>query len=528
MNPANGDEVDRLSDDSEMPMGGTGVGALLRASRERHGEALADVARTLKIRYPYLEAIEGGNFTALPGATYAIGFVRAYSSHLGLDSEEVVRRFKVESAGGGAKQELSFPTPVAETGIPGGAVVLIGLVVSVMAYGAWYLSTTRDGFFTEMVSPIPERLSALLNGDETDRKQNPANQPVERLVSGSPPPESERATSPMADVQNPVGEVAAAATKMDPPATVVPAPAETTPLTGSSTFALAEPVDNLPVPMAPIDKPAVKSVKVDDHTLQPAANLASAPGAMPKPVIVPVPQSEPVVPPRPDIASPPPPSADGLPLSTRKEASKPAVKVTVPVPVPVPVAPPATTSKAPPTMPAHTAPISPVSGSVPGSPAKVARHSESSDKVSLPGAVPSAPLPAPPPAQPPAQPPTRPIAEPASASPDATGQGNANEPAIEVAAAPAPFRIVIKASGDSWIQIRDKVSEKMLLTRLLQAGEQYNVPDRKGLVLLTGNAGALHIQVDGEPVPSIGGAGVVRRDVALDPARLKAGTAISR
>jgi len=50
-------------------------------------------------------------------------------------------------------------------------------------------------------------------------------------------------------------------------------------------------------------------------------------------------------------------------------------------------------------------------------------------------------------------------------------------------------------------------------------------PDRPGLKLLTGNAGALEILVDGETVPSIGPVGRVRRDVALDVARLRDGTA---
>ena len=67
----------------------------------------------------------------------------------------------------------------------------------------------------------------------------------------------------------------------------------------------------------------------------------------------------------------------------------------------------------------------------------------------------------------------------------------------------------------------------MLVTRLLAAGDSYEVPNRPGLVLLTGNAGALEIIVDGAAVPSIGGNGVVRRGVALEVERLKDGTAVT-
>ncbi len=78
---------------------------------------------------------------------------------------------------------------------------------------------------------------------------------------------------------------------------------------------------------------------------------------------------------------------------------------------------------------------------------------------------------------------------------------------------------------DSWIQVRDDSINRLLMTRLLRAGDVYHVPDRPGLKLLTGNAGALEILVDGETVPSIGPVGRVRRDVALDVARLRDGTA---
>ena len=52
---------------------GPTVGALLQASRQRLGEELTDVASMLRIRLPYLVAIEAGRHQELPGATYAVG-----------------------------------------------------------------------------------------------------------------------------------------------------------------------------------------------------------------------------------------------------------------------------------------------------------------------------------------------------------------------------------------------------------------------------------------------------------------------
>ena len=100
-----------------------------------------------------------------------------------------------------------------------------------------------------------------------------------------------------------------------------------------------------------------------------------------------------------------------------------------------------------------------------------------------------------------------------------------SRPSREFGAENDDSRILVRARMDSWIQVRDDSINRLLMTRLLRAGDVYHVPDRPGLKLLTGNAGALEILVDGETVPSIGPMGRVRRDVALDVARLRDGTA---
>ena len=60
---------------------------------------------------------------------------------------------------------------------------------------------------------------------------------------------------------------------------------------------------------------------------------------------------------------------------------------------------------------------------------------------------------------------------------------------------------------------------------MLKAGETYRVP-RSGLILRTGNAGALEVMVDGKPAPALGTLGTLRRNVTLEPDALRAGTAV--
>jgi hypothetical protein len=82
-------------------------------------------------------------------------------------------------------------------------------------------------------------------------------------------------------------------------------------------------------------------------------------------------------------------------------------------------------------------------------------------------------------------------------------------------------RIVIEVTKDSWLQIRD--GDRVLLDKVLHPGDSYRVGDRSGLVMRTGNAAGLDIEVDGHRTPPI--KGTVRNQIALDPDRLVAGTA---
>ncbi len=82
-------------------------------------------------------------------------------------------------------------------------------------------------------------------------------------------------------------------------------------------------------------------------------------------------------------------------------------------------------------------------------------------------------------------------------------------------------RIVVIATADSWVQVRGPGGE-LLLTRVMHGGDRYLVPDRDDLTMLTGNAGALEIVVDGTAIAPIGEVGAVRRDISLNADRMLA------
>ena len=86
-------------------------------------------------------------------------------------------------------------------------------------------------------------------------------------------------------------------------------------------------------------------------------------------------------------------------------------------------------------------------------------------------------------------------------------------------------RVIIRAIGTTWVEIRDQLKGEVLLSRLLYPGDRYLMANREGLIMLTGNAGGLEISVDGDIVPSIGPSGAVRRNILLDPDALAEGRA---
>lgn len=105
-----------------------------------------------------------------------------------------------------------------------------------------------------------------------------------------------------------------------------------------------------------------------------------------------------------------------------------------------------------------------------------------------------------------------PVIESADYRPREYGQANADS------------TITLRALEESWVQVTGRNNE-LLLTRILRPGDVYHVPNRSGLMLMTGNAGGIEILVGDKLAPSLGEIGKVRRQVLLDPEKLLAGTA---
>lgn len=129
-----------------------------------------------------------------------------------------------------------------------------------------------------------------------------------------------------------------------------------------------------------------------------------------------------------------------------------------------------------------------------------------------------------PPQAPPAPAPpvaTRTIFPAASATPDTLDPPAADSSSTKVARTdPSGGKIVVQATADAWIQVRDG-DGRQILSRLLHKDDSWVAPDMPGLSLTTGNAGGIEILVDGVVMPALGRSGDVRKNISLSADSLR-------
>jgi transcriptional regulator with XRE-family HTH domain len=76
------------------------LGEIFREMRLYRGLDIEDLAQVTRVRASYLSAIEQMALDQLPSRPFALGYVRAYATALGLDSDMAAARFKVEAPDG--------------------------------------------------------------------------------------------------------------------------------------------------------------------------------------------------------------------------------------------------------------------------------------------------------------------------------------------------------------------------------------------------------------------------------------------
>ena len=243
------------------------VSQILQRAREDYGQDLRSVSDSLRIRYIYLLAIEEGRFNDLPGATYAVGFVRTYADYLGLDSEEIVRRFKAEVKDLDGSTQLVFPVPKPEGKIPGGAIILISLLLVGVAYGGWYVLSQNEGSLVEIFSGEEDAETGVAALPEGAPEEQPAATDAEPETA--PAPET---TENGAPAQQQSGQAAVETLPEDDPVeTEVLPPLDGSQEGGSETATAEAPAAGTEAPEAAAAEPAEEDPAEEEAAADPPA-----------------------------------------------------------------------------------------------------------------------------------------------------------------------------------------------------------------------------------------------------------------
>ena len=156
------------------------IGGILRDAREAANATLDDISALLKIRSDHLQALENDDFERLPGSVYAIGFIRTYATHLGLNAGELIERYKAAVAV--PHLEDQGPNPQTETEpISGALKISIGVAAVFVVYILWLIAggagdDDNNSRFAETAAPARE---VPIDGRQQRRRHNrPANQTV--------------------------------------------------------------------------------------------------------------------------------------------------------------------------------------------------------------------------------------------------------------------------------------------------------------------------------------------------------------
>ncbi|KJH80519.1 RodZ domain-containing protein [Stutzerimonas stutzeri] len=238
----------------------TNPGETLRTARENKNWTLSSVAKQLNLSERSLSQIEAGDFSQLPGHTFARGYVRAYAKLLGLDQNRLVQQFDQHTgtdATGSSVNSLGHidePVRLSRSMVRFFTLILT-LAIAVGAFLWWQDRTTRNEA-SRAVAPL-ERIEVEAADGTTeihllDRADEPAElatgEPTDSTPSTTddeaqdsdeqtlPPDEQPEAEAPIDAPEEAVEAVPAS----EAPITAPQADTGTTPVTDAETVATGE------------------------------------------------------------------------------------------------------------------------------------------------------------------------------------------------------------------------------------------------------------------------------------------------
>jgi cytoskeleton protein RodZ len=135
------------------------VGEILRRTRKHYGQTLEDIEAAIRVKKHQLDAIEKGQIDLLPGYVYALGFVKAYAEHVGLDGDKVANLFKQQYAPvPPAAPELNFSIEKKSPLLPSKAIIAACVFTALVIIAVCITYKARHNMQKTAIIDVPDRL----------------------------------------------------------------------------------------------------------------------------------------------------------------------------------------------------------------------------------------------------------------------------------------------------------------------------------------------------------------------------------
>ena len=122
------------------------IGNYLKSGREARNIRLSEVARSTKISKWYLDCLEKDEFDKIPGGPYIKGYIASYASYIGIEEDEILKRYDSQQINSDDEDEVQdhLPEDKKRQASPGFSfskkkLLILGMaVLIVLAFGVTY------------------------------------------------------------------------------------------------------------------------------------------------------------------------------------------------------------------------------------------------------------------------------------------------------------------------------------------------------------------------------------------------------
>lgn len=166
---------------------GQSLGERLKKLRLEQGKSLGEVQEAIKIQAKYLEILENGDFSKLPGDIYAKVWIRQYAAFLGVAADDFLTDYKLEKR---LNDKLGLAGQVIDYKLNQGfflwqpknirLLLVVLIIISVLGYLVWEIVDIISPPPVEIFSP-PNNFTTAASQIQIDGQTEPE---IELVING--------------------------------------------------------------------------------------------------------------------------------------------------------------------------------------------------------------------------------------------------------------------------------------------------------------------------------------------------------